>query len=198
MKTNCDVPQLWLDHKDALKAYLRKRVDDPDQVNDILQEVLLKVYTFCLSKTGIKNVRSWLFQIAQHALIDTVRNNKRLVKMEEDPELSLEERDSAQEAYQEAVEYILPMINLLPSHYAVPLRLADVEGIKQTEIARQLNLGISATKSRIQRARGMLKDLFAECCQMEMDGQGRLLTFDIKPDCRSLQAYKKNVLDSAY
>jgi RNA polymerase sigma-70 factor (ECF subfamily) len=162
-------------------------------VNDILQEVLMKVYNFCLSKTGIRNVRSWLFQIAQNAIIDTVRRNKRLVPVEGEPEPPQEEE---REAYREAVEYILPMINLLPPHYAEPLRLSDVEGMKQAEIASQLSLGLSATKSRIQRGREMLKDLFAECCVTEMDEKGRLLSFEIKPDCRSLQAYKKEILQT--
>ena len=58
---NCDVPALWLEHKTALKGYIYKRVADEDLVNDILQEVLLKVYNFCLSKSGVRNVRSWLF-----------------------------------------------------------------------------------------------------------------------------------------
>lgn len=193
MQMNCDVPQLWLAHKDALKGYIRKRIDDPDLVNDILQEVLLKVYSFCQCKTGIRNVRSWLFQIAQNAIIDTVRKNKRLVHGVEEPD-RIESTEG--DAYRDAVEYILPMINLLPPHYAGPLRLSDVEGMKQGNIAKQLNLGISATKSRIQRVREMLRDLFAECCEMEMDEKGRLLTFEIKPDCRSPQAYKKEVINT--
>lgn len=64
IKTNCDVPALWLDHKTELRNFILKRVKDPDLTNDILQEVLLKVYKFCISKSGVKNLRSWLFQIA--------------------------------------------------------------------------------------------------------------------------------------
>ncbi|MES2732125.1 MAG: sigma-70 family RNA polymerase sigma factor [Bacteroidota bacterium] len=191
---HCDVPQLWLAHKDALRGYIRKRVNDPEQVNDLMQEMLLKVYGFCQSKTGIQNVRSWLLRMAQNAIIDHVRKNKRLVPMAE--ELNIPQ-ENEEEAYREAVEYILPMIHLLPPTYAEPLRLSDVEGMKQADIARQLNLGLSATKSRIQRAREMLKDLFAECCEMEIDEKGRLLSFDIKPNCRSLQAYKNDVIHAS-
>lgn len=46
MKTNCDVPALWLEHKSELRNFIQKRVNDSELTNDILQEVLLKVYNF--------------------------------------------------------------------------------------------------------------------------------------------------------
>ncbi len=73
---NCDVPALWLEHKTALKNYILKRVRDEDLSNEILQEVLLKVYKFCLSKSGVKNVRSWLYQIAHNTMIIFEENQK--------------------------------------------------------------------------------------------------------------------------
>ena len=76
-KPNCDVPALWMEHQAALKNYIFKRVKDEDLTNDILQEVLLKVYNFCLSKSGVRNVRSWLYQIAYNTMIDHFRKESR-------------------------------------------------------------------------------------------------------------------------
>lgn len=187
---NCDVPALWGEHKDALRNYIRKRVPDEALAADIHQDVLLKVYGFCRARSGVANVRSWLFQIAQNAIVDAVRKNRRLVHVDDDFDAKAE--DPA-EAYQEAVEYILPMIQLLPPAYAEPLRLSDVEGLKQQAIAEQLGLGLSATKSRIQRGREMLRDVFVECCLLETDAQGHLVSFEIRPGCKPLVAYQEQL-----
>lgn len=181
---NCDVPALWQEHKIALKNYIFKRVRDEDLTDDLLQEVVLKVYNFCLSKSGVQNVRSWLYQIAHNTLIDHFRKQAKnenlkstFVPAEEDENL----------AFKEALEYIEPLLSFLPAEYAVPLRMADLEGMKQAEIAEQLNLSLTATKSRIQRARNLLKAEFITCCHFETDATGGLISFSIKDSCTPLQ-----------
>lgn len=181
---NCDVPALWLEHKAALRNYILKRVKDEDLTNDILQEVLLKVYGFCLSGSGIKNVGSWLYQIAHNTMIDHFRKESRKGKISKEIELAEEDENLA---FSEAVEYILPLINFLPPEYAVPLKMSDLDGMKQAEIAKKLNLSLSATKSRIQRARSLLKAEFVLCCNFETDSSGGLMSFKIKDSCTPLQ-----------
>ena len=187
---NCDVPALWQEHKEALYYFILKRVHDEPTAKDISQEVLIKVYNFCVAKSGVRNVRAWLFQIAHNAIVDHYRKNKRDIPTESFPEA---EEESEASAMKDAAEFILPMINLLPKDYALPLRLSDVEGIKLKDIARELNLGLSAVKQRVSRGRKMLKDIFTECCLMELDEQGRLVSFDIRPNCGALQRYKKSL-----
>lgn len=185
---NCDVPALWSEHKAALKNYIFKRIKDEDLSNDILQEVLLKVYSFCLKSSGIKNVKSWLYQIAHNAIVDHFRKEARNKKMEKNVEF-LEEEENL--AFKEALEYINPLLNFLPKEYSVPLKMADLEGMKQAEIARNLNLSLSATKSRIQRGRDLLRAEFITCCHFETDATGGLLSFQIKDSCTPLQEIKK-------
>ena len=184
---NCDVPALWQEHKEALYYFILKRVHDEPTAKDISQEVLIKVYNFCLSKSGVRNVRSWLYQIAQNAIIDHYRKNKRNVPVESFSEAEDENEESASK---EAAEFILPMINLLPEAYSTPLRMSDVDGTNLKDIAVELNLGLSAVKQRVSRGRKMLKEIFTECCLLELDDQGRLVSFEVRPDCGALQRYK--------
>ncbi|WP_192821719.1 hypothetical protein [Rufibacter sp. LB8] len=51
------------------------------------------------------------------------------------------------------------------------------------EIAKQLRLSLSAGKSRVRRGREKLKAVFLECCHLELDWQGSLLSAEVKPDC---------------
>ena len=183
---NCDVPSLWEEHKQMLKAYIFKRIKDPDLTDEILQEVLLKVYGFCIRTSGVKNIKSWLFQIAHNCIIDNYRKQKKF------PDVVLPEEIEEDEnlAFKDAVEYLEPLLGFLPSDYAVPLKLSDIDGLKQAEVAQQLNLSLSATKSRIQRARVLLKEEFITCCHLETDASGNLISFEIKASCKPLQNFK--------
>src|SRR6266487_1394021 len=76
MTTKCDVPQFWLENKELVYAYVKKRIRDEATTQDLCQEVLLKVYKYCALKTGVKNIRSWLFEIARNTIIDHYRKEK--------------------------------------------------------------------------------------------------------------------------
>lgn len=190
IKMNCDVPALWQEHKNELRNFILKRVKDQDLANDILQDVLMKVYSFCISKTGVKNIRSWLFQIAQNTITDHYRKQSKFTDLEKLIDIENEDLNSA---FSEASNYILPMLDLLPREYALPLKLADIDNMKQADIAKKLNLGLPATKSRIQRARQLLKAEFITCCHFETDKQGNLVSFEIKDSCEPLQRVKKQI-----
>jgi len=53
---------------------------------------------------------------------------------------------------------IAKAIASLPPKYRLPVVLRDVEGRSYDEVAEILNLGLGTTKSRISRARGMLRE----------------------------------------
>lgn len=190
IKTNCDVPALWQEHKNELRNFILKRVKEEDLTNDILQDVLMKVYNFCISKSGVRNIRSWLFQIAQNTITDHYRKQSKFTNLDNLNEIEYEDQNIA---FSEATNYILPMLEFLPKEYAVPLKFADIDNIKQADIAKKLNLSLSATKSRIQRARQLLKAEFITCCHFKTDKQGNLISFEIKDSCEPLQKFKKNL-----
>jgi RNA polymerase sigma-70 factor (ECF subfamily) len=190
LKTNCDVPALWQEHKKELRNFILKRVKEEDLTNDILQDVLMKVYNFCISKSGVRNIRSWLFQIAQNTITDHYRKQSKFTNLDKLTEL---ENEDQKIAFSEAANYILPMLEFLPKEYAVPLKFADIDNLKQADIAKKLNLTLPATKSRIQRARQLLKAEFITCCHFETDKQGNLISFEIKDSCEPLQKVKREL-----
>ena len=190
INTNCDVPALWQEHKNELRNFIFKRVKEDDLTNDILQDVLMKVYNFCISKSGVRNIRSWLYQIAQNTITDHYRKQSKYTNLDNLTEIEYEDPNMA---FKEATNYILPMLEFLPKEYAVPLKFADIDNIKQADIAKKLNLSLSATKSRIQRARQLLKAEFITCCHFKTDKHGNLISFEIKDSCEPLQKVKKNL-----
>jgi RNA polymerase sigma-70 factor (ECF subfamily) len=63
-------------------------------------------------------------------------------------------------------------------------------------LQKNLNLTLPNTKSRIQRGRLKLKERFLECCIVEFDENGEMISFDIKPDCKLLQDEKNKLKNS--
>ena len=184
---NCDVPALWAEHRLMLKAYILKRIKDRDLAEEILQEVLIKVYSFCLRSSGVKNLKSWLFQIAHNTIIDHYRKQNKIANVELPEEVDEDENL----AFQDATDFIQPLLKFLPAEYALPLKLSDIEGLKQAEVAEKLNLSLSATKSRIQRARQLLKQEFITCCDLETDVFGNFIFFEVKDSCTPLRYLRK-------
>jgi RNA polymerase sigma-70 factor, ECF subfamily len=180
---------LWLEYQKALNSYVLKKVKDKDTANEITHQVLMKIYASCCSGREIQKVDSWLFMIAHNAIVDHWAKEKK--NTQEIPEDLQSEGDNV---WNELTEYVVPLIRLLPEKYAIPLLLSDIEGHKQADIARELNLGLSATKSRIQRGRELLQKEIYTCCSVEKDPQGNILGFAVKDSCAPLQEFRKNNL----
>ena len=184
-----DVSSLWSNYKSGLEFYILKKVKDKDIANDLAHEVLLKIYNACCSDKEIKNVRSWMYQIAHNTTVDYFKKENKITN--EIPEL-FEEDDN--NMYEDAQKLVKPLIQLLPEKYAVPLQLSDIEEMKQADVSKKLNLSLTATKSRIQRARKLLKEKIIDCSNLELDSKEKLISIEIKPGCKPLQENpKKNI-----
>jgi RNA polymerase sigma-70 factor, ECF subfamily len=67
--------------------------------------------------------------------------------------------------------------------------LTELDGVTQAEAAARLGLSTSGMKSRVQRARAQLKDLLADCCEIELDRRGGVTAYRPRRrpcDCRTL------------
>jgi len=183
-----EVSKLWLEYKNALKFYILKKVKNEDLANELSHEVLIKVYNSCCSGNEIRNIRSWMFQIAHNTTIDYLKKENKFTH--EIPEIIESDENNS---YKEAEELLNPLIRLLPYKYALPLQLSDIEQLKQSEVSIKLNLTLTATKSRIQRARKLLKEKIIECSNLELDEKGNLISIEIKSSCKPIQKnIKKN------
>ena len=158
-----ETPRFWTTYNEALRRYLEKRLDDKSLVDDIMHDVYLKVFVFCkryefsCEKAGVKNLRSWIFQVCHNAMVDRLKGNS---KYSLTPGVfdGLSENSAAPEQVNSfrATE----LINKLPAKYAEAVYLDTIVKMNQACIAKKLGIGISATKSRIQRGKRMLKEIY--------------------------------------
>lgn len=189
IKNNTDVLSLWSNYKNGLEFYILKKAKDKEIANDLTHEVLLKIYNACCSDNEIKNVRSWMYQIAHNTTVDYFKKKNKFTN--EIPEMFEVDENNM---YEDAQKLVKPLIQLLPEKYAVPLQLSDIEEMKQADVSKKLNLSLTATKSRIQRARKLLKEKIIACSNLELDSNEKLISIEIKPGCKPLrESPEKNI-----
>lgn len=164
MYKDYETPRFWKTYSEALRMYLEKRISDKYLINDILHDVYLKVYLhckrydFCCEKAGVKNLRSWIFQVCHNTMVDHMKSNAKYTYIEKGlPEL-IEATDAIVESNLTAAQ----LLDKLPQKYAEAVYLDAIMNIDQAAIAKQLGLGISAAKSRIQRGKQMLKEIYLQ------------------------------------
>ena len=171
------VEDVWSEYRESIKSFLHSRISDPDEIDDLLQEILIKTHKNLPSIKSGKSVKSWLFQIANHTIIDFYRKRGRTQSVSAD-ELWYEEDN--QMAQRELSDCIEPFIRALPPEASELLTEIDLKGRSQKDYANSLGISYSTLKSRVQNGRKQLRELFEDCCNFSLDQNGAIIDFDPK------------------
>lgn len=174
-----DVQAIWSNVRDGLRAFIAKRVANEAEVEDILQDVFLRIHRKIESVKEPRLVTSWIYQITRHAIIDhyraPARRRERSVGLAgnldsalSNPALSTSQKDSGR-LREELSGCLRPMIAQLSREYREAVTLVELEGVTQQAAAKQLGLSVSGMKSRVQRGRKQLKRMLDDCCAIELD-----------------------------
>jgi len=159
-----------------LERFVMSKVHNPDVAKDIVQEVFLKAREKSYTLKDEQKLHAWLFRITSNTITDFFRKKETWVSLNNAEQKS----DEASEQFDktgELTECVVPMINHLPEKYREPLILSDLEGWSQKEIAEKTGLSHSGAKSRVQRGRKKLKQMFIECCHVKTDKYGNVIDY---------------------
>ncbi len=177
-KACCDPHEVVSDFYDKILGYVNKKVSDREEAKDITQEVMGRMIDAYDKHVAVSNVKAWLYQVTRNVIADRYRKKDLMKTVEPEGEYEAESVPDIS-----AEDFIIPMINLLPEEYRTPLYLSDIDSLKQSEIAERMNLSLSATKMRIQRARKKLHEMFLECCDIQYTESGSFAHCTIKSSC---------------
>lgn len=180
---------IWKEYRSSLKAFLHSKISNAADVDDLLQEILIKTHQNLAKIRAEESIKSWLFQIANYTIIDFYRRNKTFTELNQEEAVSETVWLKAQERdiKQELSACIEPFIQALDERDAALLTAIDINGESQRQYAESLGISYSTLKSRVQKARTQLRSLFDNCCQMELDAQGNLMEYE--PQKRSNDRY---------
>jgi RNA polymerase sigma-70 factor (ECF subfamily) len=171
--------EILKEYSTGLKYFLRSKISNEQDVEELLQEVLIKSLNSFDSLNSQKSLKSWLYTIAKNTVIDFYRKNAKFKELEffEEHYGESEEDETNSEFLSKC---ITPMINSLPEEQRSILKAIDLEGISQKEFASSNNINYSTLKSKVQASRSLLKGTFEKCCDFTQNKQGSIVDFEEK------------------
>ena len=134
-----------------------------DELEDICQEVFIKVYRKLKSFRGDSRLSTWIATIAYNTSISYLRKQSRYDEVLYDNEIPAafektgSEFASGEVEKNEVRQYLLELIEELPVHYRSVLTLFYLEEFSYKEIEQITGMPEGTIKSYLSRARGLLK-----------------------------------------
>ena len=158
-------------YRSPITNYLYRFLNDYEEAVDLSQETFVRVY-YAIERYHTEYAFStYIYRIATNLAISEIRKRKRrtilsltglfqtdaedVTEFQPPDTRSLPDEDLLED---EKAGVIAKAIETLPPKYRVPIILRDIEGKTYEEIAEIMELGLGTTKSRISRARGLLKE----------------------------------------
>jgi RNA polymerase sigma-70 factor, ECF subfamily len=180
MNSSENIEILWNGFSTSLKSFIFSKVKNNADTDDILQNTFLKIHDNIHNLKDKSKIKPWIYQITRNLIVDYFRNNNYNQKNNEfNGEIAI---SSSSNRYMDtAISDMIKMMDEMPPEYCEALCLTEIEGMSQKEYAEKKGLSYSGAKSRVQRARMMLKDMLLKCCHYQFDKYGTV--FDIQSNC---------------
>ena len=179
-----EVAGIYAQFHRTLFSFIRSKVRSKEDAEDILQNVFIKVSSGVNKLSADEKLQSWIYTITRNTITDYYRMNASRKNVEVDAELAeniLEERwDDPTKGLDQCMN---AMIKLLPEEYRDIIIDAELNGVKQKDLAEKYRMAYPSMRSRVQRGRERLKQLFYNCCHIETDALGNVLSAQGKTDC---------------
>ena len=161
--------QEFFPHIDAMYNFALKLTNDEDEAQDLVQDTCMKAYRFIHSFEPGTYAKAWLFRILKNNFINDYRKKSRgpskvefewveqSITGDEDSEPAFQADLQAETVNEMLGDEITAAIQALPVDFRMIIILCDLEEFSYEEMARILNIPIGTVRSRLHRARALLK-----------------------------------------
>lgn len=154
---------------DALYNFAYHLTYNEADADDLVQDTYMKAYRFIEKYDTGTNAKAWLFKILKNAFINQYRKkSKQPTKVDYEEIVSYhDEEDTNFSSYLDLREEIFQgmmgdevtnAINALPVDFRTVILLCDIEGFTYEEISKIIDIPIGTVRSRLYRARNLLKE----------------------------------------
>lgn len=129
-----------------------------DEAQDLLQDGFIKIFEKLDKYSGIGSFEGWMRRIIVNTALDSIRKNKKFQMHIDIAEagFKIPSNDYIEERL--AAEDLIKILQGIPMGYKTIFNLYAIEGYSHKEIAEQLNISTSTSKSQYSRAKALLRD----------------------------------------
>jgi RNA polymerase sigma-70 factor, ECF subfamily len=168
-----------------LKSFIKRRVKNHEDAEDILQTVFYKIHNSISNLNETEKIHAWIYSITKNAISDFYRVQKSESYITELQDDIIDKVQEEVTANYEIAQCLKTMIQCLPEKYKQAIILTEFQNLTQKELGKRLGLSVSGAKSRVQRARIKLKEMLLGCCYLELDRMGNVIDYKHKcSDCK--------------
>ncbi len=179
------INHIWEELSLPLKSFIKKRIANEADADDILQEVFMKIHNNINDLSDDHKIHAWVYRITRNAIVDYYRRHDKSIELSELSEEITMEPDEDITSNMEIAACLKSMIESLPEKYKEAVLLTEFQNLTQKELSDRMGLSLSGAKSRVQRGRRKLKEMLLGCCQLEFDRLGNVIDFQHKSsDCK--------------
>jgi len=157
-----------LPHASAIYNFAYRLAFDEDEAKDLVQETYFKAYKFIKSFHKGTNAKAWLYRILKNNFINDYRKkSKEPAKIDYQDVENIYNSDEAQETFSGNIavypfketigDEVSNALNALPIDFRIVIILCDLEEFTYEEMAKILDIPIGTVRSRLHRARNLLR-----------------------------------------
>jgi RNA polymerase sigma-70 factor (ECF subfamily) len=177
MTMNTSEISVWNQIQHKLKSFVLRYTKDKALAEDIVQDVFLKVHARLGQLNESRKLAGWIFQITRNTLNDHFRSKRTIHSHDLDWESEIKPlNDCVSNCLQE-------MMTTLPEKYRNALELTELKNLSQLELAKELKISYSGAKSRVQRARQMLREKMEAAYLIRFDSYGNVIVCADRKSC---------------
>ncbi|WP_309119794.1 RNA polymerase sigma factor SigZ [Paenibacillus sp.] len=172
---------IWTEYHEILLKFIRSRVRNAYDAEDLLQEVFQKIHHSIHRLADERKLQSWVFRITRNAITDYYRRNAKKLELEtSDHGMGdvVEEMQQDGNLNHVVSRWIRCIVQDLDEKYREAILLTEFEQMTQKELAQRLGISISGAKSRVQRGREKVKEKLLECCYLVRDRLGNVIDYE--------------------
>lgn len=169
---------IWTETQSELKNFIHRRVRDKAVTEDILQDVFLKMYTRIDQLHDAEKITAWIYQITRNVITDYFRKQNKSISL-----LDLDWESDHTNLNDCVHSCLKEMLSTLPAKYRQAIEFTELENLSQMQLAERLGISYSGAKSRVQRARQMLKSKMDEQYAIKFDAYGNVTVCENRGPC---------------
>ena len=158
--------EAYIDLADSIFRYIYFRVFDRDIARDLTQETFYKVWDYLAKGKEIDNIKAFTYRTAHNLLVNSIRNKKPIVSIEElEDTVGFEVADTQQQESQiqaQDIASILDSFTILKEEDAEIMKLRYVDGLSIQEIAKITSSSENSLSVKIHRLLEKLKEYHSQ------------------------------------
>jgi len=150
--------------RERFLAFVRARIADPEQAEDILQSSMTKAVEQFATLEDKERVVPWFYAILRNAIVDSYRRSGKTREVELPPQLDVAgEEPEAERRLCECFSALLPAIK---PEYADLIEAIDLNNEDAASAALRLGITANNLKVRHHRARQALRHALEDTCRV--------------------------------